>query len=209
MSFSEANSQEAAERNRASAALDRAAIDRLLGEHRAYLCRVASARLSGHLQRRIDASDIVQEAQAEAYRRYGAFLENAQVPLKIWLRKLVIERLIMAQRRHVGAAARSVNREAVAEGTAVDIARELLADQTSPSQIVSRQESVERIRNALNQLGEADREIVLMHLYEGLNSRESAAALGIEPAAARKRLARALQRMRKLLEVQATDDNLP
>lgn len=209
MSFSEANRNEAAELNQGRAGLDRAAIDRLLGEHRAYLCRVASARLSGNLQRRIDASDIVQEAQAEAYRRIDAFLEDPRVPLKIWLRKLVIERLIMAQRRHVGAGARSINREAVAEGTAADIANQLLADQTSPSLVVSRKETEEQIRDALNELREADREIVVMHLYEGLNSQESAAALGIEPAAARKRLARALQRMRRLLGEQAADESRP
>ncbi|MCA9216396.1 MAG: RNA polymerase factor sigma-70, partial [Planctomycetales bacterium] len=59
-------------------------IERLFGEHRAYLCRVANARLSGNLKRRIDASDIVQEAQADAYRRIHAYLEDPQVPLKVW-----------------------------------------------------------------------------------------------------------------------------
>jgi RNA polymerase sigma-70 factor (ECF subfamily) len=191
--------QNTAALSKANDAEDRAEIERLLGEHRAYLCRVATARLGGNLQRRVDASDVVQDAQAEAFRRMDAYLKDPRVPVKIWLRKLVIEQLITAQRRHVGAARRSVTRESLPEGTAIDVAEKLLADEKSPSQIVSKQESASRLREALDRLPDADREIILMHLYEGLNSQESGAALGIEPAAARKRLARALARLREML----------
>ncbi|MCA9215775.1 MAG: sigma-70 family RNA polymerase sigma factor, partial [Planctomycetales bacterium] len=127
------------------------------------------------------------------------------VPLKVWFRKLVVERLMMAQRRHVGAAMRSVNREALPDKTSLDVAKQILADQTSPSQAVCKKETAEQIRDALDRLRAADREIVLMHLYEGLNSKESAAVLGIEPATARKRLARSLHKMRELLAECQTD----
>ncbi|MCA9168227.1 MAG: sigma-70 family RNA polymerase sigma factor [Planctomycetales bacterium] len=199
MSFSDANRQGDAEPCPSLGALDRATIERLFGEHRAYLFRVASARLNGNLKRRVDASDIVQEAQAEAYRRIDAFLKDPQVPLKIWLRKLIVERLLMAQRQHVGAAMRSINREAIPDGTSLDVAKQILAEQTSPSQVISKRETAEQIRAARMARKYADREVVLLHLYEGLNSKESAAVLGIEPATARKRLARALQRLRILL----------
>lgn len=185
--------------SRANDAQDRAEIERLLGEHRAYLCRVAMARLGGNLQRRVDASDVVQDAQAEAFRRMDAYLKDPRVPVKIWLRKLVIEQLITAQRRHLGAARRTVKRELIPDNTALDVAEKLLADEQSPSQLVSKRESAARLREALDRLRDADREIILMHLYEGLNSQESGAALGIEPAAARKRLARALGRLRDIL----------
>ena len=52
---------------------------------------------------------------------------------------------------------------------------------------------------ALSQLGEADREVVELTAWEGLDSREVAEVLGITPVAARARLCRARNRLRGLL----------
>ena len=50
---------------------------------------------------------------------------------------------------------------------------------------------------ALSALGDADREVILLRSYEGLSSDQIAAVIGCSPAAARKRLSRALRRLRK------------
>ena len=181
---------------------DQAQVEALLAQHRGYLHQVIEARMNPALGRRVDASDVVQEAQIEAMRDLDRFLQDPQVPLKIWLRKLAIQRLIMAERKHLGAAQRALGRERRASRSSVDIANQLSAGLLSPSQVVSKQETADTVRRSLERLPEIDREIILMHLYEGLNSQESAAALGIEPAAARKRLGRAVQRFKKLLESQ-------
>jgi RNA polymerase sigma factor (sigma-70 family) len=52
---------------------------------------------------------------------------------------------------------------------------------------------------ALAQLGKADREVVELTAWEGLDSREVADVLGITPVAARARLSRARNRLRGLL----------
>ncbi len=64
---------------------------------------------------------------------------------------------------------------------------------------VAREEVVRKVRDAVANLDDIDREIILLQAFEGLNSSESAQVLGIEPAAARKRYGRALLRMRQRL----------
>ena len=179
---------------------DRRRIEELLNEHREYLRKVVGIRMDPRLGRRLDVSDVVQEAQIEAFRRLDDYLADPAIPVKLWLRKLACERLIMAQRRHIGAEKRSVQREQrLPEKSSADIAKDLLAQIDSPSRQVSAKETADRLRDAVDLLREKDREIILLHVFEGLTSQESASVLGIEPAAARKRFGRALLHLRQLL----------
>jgi len=52
---------------------DRTAFDRLFAHHRAGLRRFVARRLDPGIQARVDASDVVQETQLEAYRRVPCF----------------------------------------------------------------------------------------------------------------------------------------
>jgi RNA polymerase sigma-70 factor (ECF subfamily) len=56
-----------------------------------------------------------------------------------------------------------------------------------------------RLAAALRGLASADREVLLLIAWAGLNQQEAAAALGIPPGTARSRLHRARQEMRKAL----------
>ena len=78
-------------------------------------------------------------------------------------------------------------------------AAELAGRGPSPSQQVAQHELAGQVREALLQLPEADREIVLMRTFEGLSYDEAAYVLEIDAAAARKRHGRALVRLHKLL----------
>jgi DNA-directed RNA polymerase specialized sigma24 family protein len=53
---------------------DRRAFDRLFARYRAYLIQVVETRPDPRLLARLDASDAVQEAQMEVYRRLPDFL---------------------------------------------------------------------------------------------------------------------------------------
>jgi RNA polymerase sigma-70 factor (ECF subfamily) len=193
---------ESAAMSRARGAGDRALVEQLLGQHRDYLRRVAQARMDGRLAQRVDASDVVQEAQMEAFRRIDDFLRDPQVPLKIWLRQLLIDRILMEQRKHLGAARRAVARECRNDGASFDAGALLLAGGASPSRMASERETHERVLSLLDSLQEKDREILMMHFVEGLSGPESAAALGIEPATARQRLGRAIRRLRQAVNEQ-------
>ncbi len=176
------------------------ATDRLLERHRPYLLRVVEVRFDPRLRARVDPSDVVQEAQVEAVRRLDGYLRQPPMPFKLWLRQLAFDRLVMLRRQHVEAERLSVEREAdPAGGPAQDMAAGLAATISSPSEQVVRAELARRVRQALDQLPEGDREVILMQQFEGLTAAEVAAVLGITPAAARKRYGRALLRLRQLL----------
>ena len=87
------------------------AVNGLLERHRETIKRMIDRRMDRGVQRRVDASDIVQDVMIEANRRLGDYLANPTMPFQLWLRHMARDRLIDAHRRHRVAASRSVDRE--------------------------------------------------------------------------------------------------
>jgi RNA polymerase sigma-70 factor (ECF subfamily) len=121
------------------------------------------------------------------------------MPFNLWLRKMAWERLIMMRRRHLGAQCRAAGCEFPLPDRSSAVGRSLLADDPSPSQQAGQQELAQRVRRAISQLPDQDREILLMRTYERMSYEEIAELLAIEPAAARKRHGRALVRLHRVL----------
>jgi RNA polymerase sigma-70 factor (ECF subfamily) len=179
---------------------DRQAFEQLFARHQAYLHRLVELRLHPRLRPRLDASDVVQEAHLEALNRLSAYLEHPALPFRLWLRQIAFDRALKARRYHLGTARRALGREVpLPAQSSVVLARQLLAGGSTPSQRLDRRELARRLRQAVGQLPEADREIVLMRHFEGLSNREVACLLGIEPAAASRRHGRALLRLHRIL----------
>jgi RNA polymerase sigma-70 factor (ECF subfamily) len=179
---------------------DRRAVEELLARHRPYLRQLVELRLDPRLRPRVDASDVVQEAQLEAARRLDGYLQGPALPFRLWLRRLAYDRLLMLRRYHLVAERRSVVREvALPDRSSLLLARRLLAAGSTPSQRLGRQELATRVRRAVAQLPDADREVLLMRTFEGLSYDEVACLLGVDGAAARKRHGRALLRLHKVL----------
>ena len=174
------------------------AADGLLARHRRYLRQLIALRLDPQMRARVDPSDIVQEAQMEAVRRLEGYLARPQLPFRLWLRQIAHDRLIMARRRHVGAAIRTTKRD-VPERSSFALAEQLLASKSGPSERLRRSELVHRVHQAIANLGESDREILLMRNFESLSNQEVAQVLDITPTAASQRCGRALLRLRKQL----------
>ncbi len=179
---------------------DRAAFDEIFAHYRPYLVRLLALDLDPKLRRRVDASDLVQEAQLEAFRRLADYLNDPRLPFRLWLRQIARDRLLKARRRHLGAARRTLQREVpLPEESSHLLAQQLLAGGTSPSGQVNQADLARRLRRALAELPEADRDILLLRNYEGLSYEEVSYVLQIEPPAARKRHGRALIRLHKIL----------
>src|SRR5438552_3696203 len=83
----------------------------LLERHRSQLRRMVAVRLDRRLAARVDPSDVVQDALAEAAVQLEKYLRDRPMPFYPWLRRLAYLRLADAYRRHVQAGQRSVNRE--------------------------------------------------------------------------------------------------
>ena len=179
---------------------DAEAVERLFQGHREYLRQVIAPRLASRLHARVDASDIVQEAEAVAARRMSDYLQRQPVAFRLWLRQIAQDQLLMAYRRHIGAERRTVMREIpLPEQSSLELARQLVDQGPSPSQQAVRSEQVHAIRQALARLSTDDCELVMMRSHEQLSFEEIGYVLRIEPTAARKRYGRALLRLARIV----------
>lgn len=180
---------------------DRASLNRLLERHRSALCRFVQQRLDQRIRGRLDASDVVQDALAEAVRRIDRFLTLRPMPFGLWLRKTTYERLLDRYRFHFGADRRSVDREVLlSDESSAAIARELAKRISTPSAVSNKNELILRVREALSELEPNDREIILMRSLEQLSHEAISQLLGIEVGTARKRHGRALIRLHLALK---------
>jgi RNA polymerase sigma-70 factor (ECF subfamily) len=189
---------------------ERAAFERLFARHRPALRRFIDLRLDRRVRARLDPSDVVQETQMEAYSRLPDFLRRQPMPFHVWLRRTAYERLLKVRRQHVESAQRSVQREeALPDRSSVLLARRLLQSGLSPSRHAIKAEMAARVADALGQLPETDREVLVMRHVEQRPYEEVAYILGIEAAAARKRYGRALLRLRGVLFAGGGEDAEP
>jgi RNA polymerase sigma-70 factor (ECF subfamily) len=184
---------------------DQQAVNEIFTRHRARLRRMVEMRLDWRLQGRIDASDVIQEAFLEAATRLDEFLRKPALPLFLWLRLVVGERLTRLHRHHLGVQMRdprrevSLYREALPAASSTALAAQLLGKHTSPTQAAIRAERMLRLQEALNTLDPLDREILSLRHFEELTRAETAQVLGIEESAAAKRYTRALKRLKEML----------
>jgi RNA polymerase sigma-70 factor (ECF subfamily) len=176
----------------------------LLALHRDRLRRMVRIYLDRRVAARVDPSDVIQDTLVEAAGKLPDYLRERPLPFYPWLRRIAWERLVKIHRTHLRAGMRSVTREepgglGLPDESAQDLARKLVASGTSPSNCVVRDELRDRVRQALDNLGERDREVLVMRYLEQLPTREIAAALGITEGAVKVRHLRALERIRGLL----------
>jgi RNA polymerase sigma-70 factor (ECF subfamily) len=163
-------------------------------------------RLDRVVQRRVDASDIVQDVMLEANRRLGDYLANPTMPFQLWLRHMARDRVIDAHRRHRVAASRSLDREVPLESPAdsdasqTDLADGLADRELTPAAVATWHELERRFATAVEQLEEADRQIVLLRHFEHLSTAEAAEVLGLTKPAVGMRYLRAMRRLRVLLD---------
>jgi RNA polymerase sigma-70 factor, ECF subfamily len=182
-----------------------AALNEMFSRHRERLRRMVQMRLDWRLHGRIDASDVIQDAWLEATSRLPDYLNNPAMPLFLWLRFLVGERLLILHRQHLGVKMRDARREvslygdALPEASSAALAAQLLGEHTSPSEAAVRAEQLLRLQEAVNRLDPLDREVLSLRHFEQLSRAETAQVLGIEEAAAAKRYIRALKRLKDTL----------
>ena len=183
------------------------AVNGLLERHRETIKRMIDRRMDRGVQRRVDASDIVQDVMIEANRRLGDYLANPTMPFQLWLRHMARDRLIDAHRRHRVAATRSVDREVPlvvpdSEGdqSQADLGGQITDRELTPAAAATWHELERRFAAAVELLEEGDRQIVLLRHFEHLSTAEAADVLGLSKPATGMRYLRAMRRLRALLD---------
>lgn len=177
------------------------AVDRLMDRHRDSLHKMVECRLNQGVARRVDASDIVQDALLTASRRLADYLENPSLPFHAWLRQLTRDRLADVYRREL-ADKRDVAREqriAPTDRSSLDPLAQARDAQLTPAAMLLRKEFAERFAQAVEQLDEGSKEVILMRHAEQLTNSQAAELLGLSEAAAGMRYLRALRQLKSLL----------
>ena len=199
------NSRETVDLLERARAGDQQALNDIFSRHRERLRRVVDMRLDMRLQARIDASDVIQDAYLEVATRLEEYLRDPKLPLFLWLRLVVGERLTTLHRQHLGTQMRDAGREvslyrqALPAASSAALAAQLLGKHTSPTQAAIRAERMLRLQEALNTIDPMDREVLTLRHFEHLTRAETARVLGIGEEAAAKRYVRALKRLKAIL----------
>ena len=182
----------------------------LLTRHGDRLLRMVAFRLDPRLRGRVDASDVVQEAYLEAAdHRQNYFRQSTPIPLFLWLRGIVANKLLETHRHHLGTKMRDAGREVALVGnsggesgpdaTSVALVAGLTGHATGPGTAAAGVEAGNRVREAVAALAAIDREVLALRHFEQLTNAEVAEVLGIGERAAKERYVRALQRLREAL----------
>jgi RNA polymerase sigma-70 factor (ECF subfamily) len=184
---------------------DQLALGELFSLYRERLGRMIQFRLDGRLRGRVAASDVLQEAYIDALKRLPHYQAARGMPFLIWLRWVIMQRLVEVHRQHLGARMRDAGREISFDAggslaASSEKIAEFIGDLTSPSQAAERAEAMDQLRQALESLDPTDREVLALRHFEELSNLEAAAVLEIQPAAASKRYVRALERLKGAME---------
>jgi RNA polymerase sigma-70 factor (ECF subfamily) len=184
---------------------DSQAVTELMEMYRGRLKRMVSLRLDRRLRKRVDPSDVVQEALIVASNRLREYADQPTMEFYLWLRWITADKLLNAHREHLGTQKRDVSQEVsiyrrpMPEACSVSLAQQLLGHLTSPTQAVQRAETQLLVQDVLNSMDPIDREILVLRNFEQLSTTETAEALGIKRSTASKRYIAALKRLKQAL----------
>jgi RNA polymerase sigma-70 factor (ECF subfamily) len=176
----------------------------LLGWYRDRLRPMIAIRIDKRIAARTDASDVVQEAMKDAFKRLPEYFADPQLAFYPWLRRIACDRLMDTYRQHIEAEKRSVLKEHpwapnLNDESVAELAHSIVASSINPGRRAVLAEMEARTKAALMQLKPHDREILVLRYLEQLGVEEIAAVLGVSQTAVTSRHLRALQRLRRLL----------
>jgi RNA polymerase sigma-70 factor, ECF subfamily len=163
---------------------DAAAYEELVRMHQAIAFRVALVAAGD----RGDAEEAVQDGFVKAHRALGRFREGA--PFRPWLLRIVANEARNRRRSAGRRAGLALRAAAAASGDAAP----------SPEAAALSHERRDELLEALGSLDERDRAVLAHRFFLDLGEEETAAALGVRRGTVKSRTARALERLRAVLE---------
>jgi RNA polymerase sigma-70 factor (ECF subfamily) len=182
---------------------DAAALGQLLELYRRYLTLLARLQIGQHLQGKVGASDVVQEGFLEAHRNFARFRGTSEGQLVRWLRQILAAKLADLLRRYLGAQRRDVRLERDIEGalerSSIVLDRGLVSAEPSPSQQAARREQAVVLAEALGELPDDYREVIVLRHLEGLTFPEVARRMGRSLDSVEKLWMRGLAQLRQVL----------
>jgi RNA polymerase sigma-70 factor (ECF subfamily) len=180
---------------------DSGRLGELLECYRRYLSILARVQLGQRLQGKLDASDLVQDVFLEAHRHFPQFAGTTEGQFLAWLRQILAATMANLIRRYLGTQGRDIRLERELANELAHSSRvldgALVAQVSSPSQQASKREQAVLLADALTELPEDYREVVLLRNLHGLSFPEVAERMGRTVDSVEKLWLRALIRLRQ------------
>jgi len=173
-----------------------------LERYRKHLKTLAEMLLNPRLQVKEAASDVVQQTMLDAHRDFADFRGNTEVELRAWLKMILTRNLLTVARRYgtqKRAAGREVSLQDRLEKSSVLFHHQLVADQTSVSMKLIKQERAEQVAGALLKLLDDERSAVVLKHFHDWSVAEIAQHLGRTQEAVAGLLRRGLKKLREHL----------
>lgn len=180
---------------------DERALAEFVEANRPALMGFLHARIGGHLAKKVEPEDILQDACLEAIRSLDKAPLAEWDPLH-WLFQVCERKIIDAHRKFFESQKRDAAREAsIPDGSdmAGGLGNLLAASMTTPSAAFSRDQRQLRVLAAIDTLPEDQREALRLRYLVGLPSKEIAQKLGKTDGAVRVMLSRSLARLQEML----------
>jgi len=182
-------------------------VDRLrAGDHAAFeeLVNRATGRMLAVARRFLpeeqDAMDAVQDAFISAYKNMGKFQAGSQ--LTTWLHRIVVNACLMKLRSRKRRPEKSIEDFLPTyDGTGHRMSGVAAWPEAGERLDPDRAETRSKVREAIEQLPEDYRNVILLRDIEGMDTDESAVVLGISAGAVKTRLHRARQALREVLDL--------
>jgi RNA polymerase sigma-70 factor, ECF subfamily len=182
-------------------------LGQLLQLYRNYLTILATTQLDRRLRRRMNPSDLVQEAMLAAHCDFAKFRGASERELLAWLRQVLINCLHHAIETHVKAKMRDVRREISVEqmGAALDRSvvnfAQVLADPgPSPSVPMRQREHAVALADQLAKLKPEYRDVIVLRNLQGLSFEEVAERMDRKPGTVRMLWLRAMEKFKQVYE---------
>ncbi|MBV8811153.1 MAG: sigma-70 family RNA polymerase sigma factor [Acidobacteriaceae bacterium] len=165
---------------------------RVLVERHSHSVFRLAFRMTGNEQ---DAEDMVQETFLRAYKQLHQF--DARSGFGTWLYRICTNcsiDLIRARKR------RNEEQPFAGEKFPVHWLDRVASPGPSPERLTQSNQITNRLEDALKRLSEIERIAFVLRHYEGHDIEQIAAALGVQPNAAKHSVFRAVQKLRRALE---------
>jgi RNA polymerase sigma-70 factor (ECF subfamily) len=148
-----------------------------------------------HMRDEHKAMDVTQEAFIQAYRAIDTYEDRAR--FSTWLYRIAMN-LITSHYRHEGAQKRGGNKHETSLN--IEGMPEPGADQRTPDDMVAAGDIGEQVRDAIDELDDEYRDVVLMRDLQDMSYEEIAETLKIAPGTVRSRLHRGREKLKEKLK---------
>ena len=187
---------------------DATALAEYIQQHLSQLSGFVRSITGEHLLALVEVDDLVQEISTAALSSLDTAPLEEYSPMD-WLQQLARRRVVDAHRFHFDAKRRDANRQqsinAAGGGSssgdsAPGLEQLLAASMTSPSAAFSRDVRMMRMQEAVESLGEEQKQAIRMRYAEGLPTKQIAEKLGKTDVSVRVLLSRSMRQLEKILE---------